>query len=77
MIDTHSHLYQPPFEEDRTEMIERAQKEGVGRVYLPAIDSESHQRLIDLAAAYPDYCIPMMGLHPCSVEAGYERSWSW
>jgi TatD DNase family protein len=73
MIDSHSHLYQPAFEEDRKEMIERAQKEGVGRVYLPAIDSESHQRLVDLAAAYPDYCIPMMGLHPCSVDAGFEK----
>jgi TatD DNase family protein len=73
MIDTHSHLYQPAFEEDRAEMISRAQKEGISRVYLPAIDSESHQRLVDLSAAYPDYCIPMMGLHPCSVDAGFEK----
>jgi len=77
MIDTHSHLYQPAFEEDRAEMIERAQTEGVDRVYLPAIDSESHQRLVDLAAAYPDYCIPMMGLHPCSVDAGFEKELVW
>lgn len=73
MIDTHSHLYQPAFDEDREEMIERARISGVNRVYLPAIDSESHQRLVDLAAAYPDYCIPMMGLHPCSVDAGFEK----
>jgi TatD DNase family protein len=77
MIDTHSHLYQPAFEEDRKEMIERAQKEGVDRVYLPAIDSESHQRMVDLAAAYPNYCIPMMGLHPCSVSAGFEKELEW
>lgn len=73
MIDTHSHLYQPAFNEDREAVMQRAQSAGVTRVYLPAIDSESHQRLVDLAAAYPDYCIPMMGLHPCSVDDGYEK----
>ena len=73
MIDTHSHLYQQAFDEDRAEMIIRSQSVGVSRVYLPAIDSESHQRLVDLASNYPDYCVPMMGLHPCSVDAGFEK----
>lgn len=73
MIDTHSHLYQPAFNEDSEAVIQRAQSAGVTRVYLPAIGSESHQRLVDLAAAYPDYCVPMMGLHPCSVEDDYEK----
>lgn len=73
MIDTHSHLYQPAFNEDSEAVIQRAKSAGVTRVYLPAIDSESHQRLVDLAAAYPDYCVPMMGLHPCSVEDDYEK----
>jgi len=25
-----------------------------------------------LVASYPDYCIPMMGLHPCSVSTDYK-----
>lgn len=73
MIDTHAHLYQTAFQEDRSEMIQRAKDMQISRIYLPAIDSESHQRLVDLANAYPDYCIPMMGLHPCSVDAGFEK----
>jgi TatD DNase family protein len=73
MIDTHAHLYQIAFQEDRSEMLQRAKDMQIGRIYLPAIDSESHQRLVDLANAYPDYCIPMMGLHPCSVDAGFEK----
>jgi TatD DNase family protein len=73
MIDTHTHLYQPAFQEDREEMIIRAKELNISRVYLPAIDSESHQRLVDLAIAYPDYCIPMMGLHPCSVDGDFEK----
>ena len=31
------------------------------------IDSESHERLFQMCRDYPDNCIPMMGLHPTSV----------
>ena len=34
---------------------------------LPDIDSESRDRMFDLAKAHPDYCRPMVGLHPTSV----------
>ena len=48
LIDTHSHLYGPEFDEDREEALARAAGAGVGRLLLPAIDSESHDRLFDL-----------------------------
>jgi TatD DNase family protein len=71
MIDTHSHLYQPDFDADAEAMLERARKAGVSKVYLPAIDSSTHQRMMDFALAHEGYCVPMMGLHPCYVDAGY------
>lgn len=67
LIDTHSHLYAPEFDTDREEALTRAKAEGVGRLLLPAIDSESHERLFDLCRRHPGQCIPMMGLHPTSV----------
>ncbi len=67
LIDTHSHLYEPQFDEDRDEAVTRAQQAGVERLLLPAIDSESHQRMLDMAVRYPELCLPMMGLHPTSV----------
>ena len=67
LIDTHSHLYEPEFDPDREEALARAAAEGVGRLLLPAIDSESHERLFDLCRRHPGRCIPMMGLHPTSV----------
>lgn len=67
LIDTHSHLYAPEFDTDREEALTRAEAEGVGRLLLPAIDSESHERLFDLCRRHPGQCIPMMGLHPTSV----------
>ena len=66
-IDTHSHIYEPEFDNDRTEAVERAIAAGVDRMLLPAIDTHSHRRMIDLAQAYPENCFPMMGLHPTSV----------
>ncbi len=69
MIDTHTHLYSDQFEEDRAEMIQRALDKGVEKFFLPAIDSETHQKMLDLETQYPDVMFPMMGLHPCSVQA--------
>lgn len=53
-------------------MLERAEKEGVKKILLPAIDSESHAALAELAAQFPGICQPMMGLHPCYVKDNYK-----
>ncbi|WP_345252818.1 TatD family hydrolase [Flaviaesturariibacter amylovorans] len=71
LIDTHAHLYLPEFRERWPELLERATSAGVGRILLPAIDSETHDAVLELAAAHPR-CLPMMGLHPCSVAANWE-----
>ena len=70
LIDTHAHIYLPEFDEDREQMLERAEKQGITKILMPAIDNGSHQQLLDLEKAHPDQCIAMMGLHPCSVKAG-------
>lgn len=67
LIDTHSHLYAEEFDADRNEALSRAREAGVERLLLPAIDSESHERLFALASEAPDMCRLMMGLHPTSV----------
>jgi TatD DNase family protein len=71
MIDTHCHLYATEFDADRDEMIQRAKQEGVDKFYLPAIDSSTHQAMIDLEEKNNSY-IAMMGLHPCSVNENYK-----
>ncbi|MDN5627711.1 MAG: TatD family hydrolase [Weeksellaceae bacterium] len=68
MIDTHTHLYSEQFDNDRAETIQRAIDKGVEQFFLPAIDSETHRKMIDLEAQYPDKIHAMMGLHPCSVQ---------
>jgi TatD DNase family protein len=68
LIDTHSHIYLPEFENDRTTMLERAVKEGIGKILMPAIDSSTHGAMIKLEEENPTACLSMMGLHPCSVK---------
>ncbi|WP_419511094.1 TatD family hydrolase [Alistipes sp.] len=67
LTDTHSHLYEPEFDQDREEALARAAEAGVQRLLLPAIDSASHERLFGLCRRHPKQCVPMMGLHPTSV----------
>ena len=67
LIDTHSHLYAEEFDLDRAAALQRAHEAGLSHIMLPAIDSESHERMFDLAKAEPTFCRAMMGLHPTSV----------
>ena len=67
LTDTHSHIYDTAFDDDREAVFERALLAGVTRILLPAIDSRSHDALFDLCRRHPQHCIPMMGLHPTSV----------
>jgi TatD DNase family protein len=70
--DTHTHLYSKEFEADSTQLIEKAIKNGVTRLFMPNIDLHSIQPMLDLVWQFPDNCFPMMGLHPCSVDEHVE-----
>lgn len=76
MIDTHTHLYATEFDQDRCEIIETAIQQGVEKMFLPNIDSSSIAPMLDLANQFPKNCFPMIGLHPCSVNATYKEELS-
>lgn len=73
LTDTHTHLYSEQFAEDRNEVIERSIKAGVTRFFIPAIDSDYTQRMLDLEDAYPENVFLMMGLHPTHVKENVEK----
>ncbi|OEK09251.1 hydrolase TatD [Flavivirga aquatica] len=72
ITDTHTHLYSEAFDEDRTEMIERALQQGVSRFFIPAIDSNYTESMLDLEKKYPDHMFLMMGVHPTHVKDNYK-----
>ena len=71
--DTHTHLYSKEFENESTQLIEKAIKNGVSRLFIPNIDLQSIQPMLDLVWQFPENCFPMMGLHPCSVAENVEE----
>ena len=72
LIDTHAHLYLSEFQEDIDAVIAFSKKNHVGKIFLPAINSDTHEAMISLEALHPDFCYAMMGLHPCYVKENYK-----
>lgn len=72
IIDTHSHIYHPDFEDDIELVVERALDAGVQKILLPNVDIESIDKMHSLVDRYPHICHPMMGLHPTDVKENWE-----
>lgn len=72
-IDTHAHLYADEFKDNQQEILDKAKNEGVNRIILPAIDSESHKQLIEMSEKHSTMLYPLMGLHPTSVKSNYKN----
>lgn len=73
MIDTHSHVYCPEFQDDLRETIQRALEAGVEKILLPNINEESIPQMMSVAKQYPGICYPMIGLHPEDVKADWSQ----
>ena len=65
--DSHSHIYETTFDGEVPDVVERAIAAGVTRIFLPALDSGSHEALFAMANKYPNNCFPMIGVHPTSI----------
>lgn len=72
-IDTHTHLYSSKFDADRAAVMDRALAADVQLAILPAVDSSSHEAMLQLERNYPDRTLAMIGLHPVSVKDNYEE----
>jgi len=51
MIDTHAHLHDAKFDDDRAATIERARAAGVDRIITIGCDLDDTRRALDVAAA--------------------------
>ncbi len=73
MIETHAHIYDDAFAEDRTEMLDRAFAAGITQIWMPNCDHTTIDGMMALAEKYPNVCLPMMGLHPTYVKENFQQ----
>ena len=72
-IDTHAHIYEDDFRDDLDQVIARAKEAGAQKVLLPPTDEASTLKALELSRRYPDFCHPMIGLHPEDVGSNYPQ----
>ncbi len=73
LIDSHAHLYAPEFATDQDVAVRKAREAGVSQILMPNVDHTSVDRMLQTEADYPGVCLPMMGLHPCSIKKDFEK----
>lgn len=73
LIDTHTHIYDPAFDLDRAEVVQRALDSGVGMMLMPNVDASSIAPMLATHERFPDSTRVMMGLQPEEVKGDYKQ----
>ncbi|MBS9768480.1 MAG: TatD family hydrolase [Flavobacteriaceae bacterium] len=71
-IDTHAHIYVDTMQENKTEILARAKEVGISKILMPNIDKDSIPAMLELYKENPNFCYPMLGLHPVDVKENYK-----
>ena len=72
-VDTHCHLDGEEFRDDLEAVVTRAREAGVAAIGVPGINLDSIESIKDICSRYPNYCYPMLGLHPEDVKADWRE----
>ncbi|XP_072031628.1 putative deoxyribonuclease TATDN3 isoform X2 [Amphiura filiformis] len=67
-IDAHCHLAAKEFNQDITEVIERAKQGNVLAIVAVAIRKDDFHRILQLSSQFPDIVFPSIGIHPVQGE---------
>lgn len=73
MIDTHTHLYLPEFEDGGREAVTRALGAGVTHLVFPNVDSATIAPMMELHRSFPETTSVAMGLHPTEVGDDWQQ----
>ncbi|PLT27763.1 TatD family hydrolase [Peribacillus deserti] len=76
LFDTHAHLNDEQFNEDLTEVIERAKAEGVSQIVVVGFDRPTINRAMELCETY-DFIYAAVGWHPVDAIDLTEEDLKW
>lgn len=67
MIDTHCHVHFEDYDEDRAEVIARAQDK-LSAIVVSGTSVETNQEVLDLSKKYENFVYPSLGFHPVTSQ---------
>ncbi|MFH1783533.1 MAG: TatD family hydrolase [bacterium] len=73
MFDTHCHLSDPKFNNDRNEVIERAREKGIENILIVCSQTNEIESFCSMLAEY-DFIYGALGVHPHNAKH-FERDW--
>lgn len=73
IIDTHTHLYLPEFEDGGSAAVKRAVEAGVGEMIFPNVDLTTIAPMKALHERFPEITHMAMGLHPTEIGADWRE----
>ncbi len=75
MIDTHTHLYLPEFENDGGhQAVQRAIDIGVEKMIFPNVDLSTITPMEHIAGLFPENIHCAMGLHPTEIDTNWKQN---
>ena len=75
LIDTHIHIDEEAYAEDREEVIARQLAEGVEAMIVPGVNTASIESVLEVCRKHPGVCYAALGLHPEDVKENWEEDW--
>ncbi len=71
LIDAHTHIQFPQFNNDREEVIKRTLEQDVWMINVGA-DKKSSQKAVELTRQYPNGVFSSIGVHPHNINEGWD-----
>lgn len=74
LVDSHTHIFESDFDQDREEVVARALQSGIERMLLPNIEVGTIDALYATHSAHSSLTDIALGLHPTSVGANFREA---
>lgn len=73
MIDSHCHVDEEAYAEDREEFLQRQKDGGIEAIVVPGVDRHSIDGIFDVCRRWRGFCYPVLGLHPQNVAEDWQE----
>ncbi len=73
MIDSHCHVDEPAYEQDREEFLQRQKDGGIEAIVIPGVNMHSIDGILDICRRWRGFCYPVFGLHPQDVADDWQE----